>query len=252
MFFCHCCDNFNFAYSFSIVHIVLAHKIQNSSNQSCFTANKRSRSNKQTGEHFTKYRMYMCKGADWWVRHQCKDAQCLVLQVLCGGQLRFSLSSGTVTRYWSQFFLFIALLVLAQLMQSYASHVLPSLLRCCSCFLCLLYMSLLILQLFCCLSLSAILGFCSPLLYTTYLTVHAGIACLCCACSDSMSDSPDLWWPQLHAGIACLASLAYDWMTACWDHLSLLLHAWIVCVASMACDQAIACWDSMATLRMLG
>ena len=32
------------------------------------------------------------KVQNWWLWHQCKGAECLVLQVLCGGQLRFSLS----------------------------------------------------------------------------------------------------------------------------------------------------------------
>ena len=50
-------------------------------------------------------------------------------------------------------------------------------------------------------SLSAVVGFCSPL-YTMTFAMHVGIACLCYACLVS----------HLHAGIACLAFLACDWL----------------------------------------
>ena len=152
------------------------------------------------------------------------------------------------------YILLIGLLVLAQLMQSYASCLLPSLLRCCSCLLCLLFLcrSLLVPQLFHRVSLSTVLGFCS-LFYTVHFlqcmlgwlicTVHAGIACLTFLTCD---------WPQMHAGIACLPSLIYDWVTACWNRLFILLHAGIACLASLACDWVIACWDSLAALCMLG
>ena len=119
---------------------------------------------------------------------------------------------------------FIGLLVPAQLMQSYASCLLPSLLRCCSCLLCLLFLcrSLLVLQLFCCVSLSTVLGFCS-LFYTKQIfqcmlgelvcAEYAGIACL---------NFPACDWSQLHVGRACLAVLADDWGTAHWDSLVVL------------------------------
>ena len=149
------------------------------------------------------------------------------------------------------FILFIGLLVLAQLMQSYASHLLPSLLRCCSCLL-FLWGSLLVLQLFHCISLSTVLDFCS-LFYTAHIlqcmlgqlvcSVHAWIACLAFPTYD---------WSQLHTGIACLASLVCDWVIACWDSLSILLHAGIMCLGSLAYDWAIACWDNLVALSMLG
>ena len=41
------------------VHIVQTHETQNASNQTCFTANKRSRCSNQTGRYLTKYRMYL-------------------------------------------------------------------------------------------------------------------------------------------------------------------------------------------------
>ena len=148
------------------------------------------------------------------------------------------------------YILFIGLLFLAQLMQSYASCFLPSFLRSCTCLL-FLYRSL---------QVSAIslyhlvhcLGFCS-LFYTEHILqsmlgqlvcdVYAGIACLAFLSYD---------WSQLHVGIACLASLAYDWVTACWDSLSILLHTGIVCLASLAYDWVTVCWDSLSAHSMLG
>ena len=136
------------------------------------------------------------------------------------------------------------LLVPAQWMQSYASCLLPSHLRCCSCllFLCRCF---LVVQLLCCVSFSTVLGFCS-LLYSSDFTVHAGITCLCSACWDSVSELPDPWlvsiacWDNVssfpglwldncmlgwlgcteHVGKACLVSPVYDWATACWDSRS--------------------------------
>ena len=35
-------------------------------------------------------------------------------------------------------------------------------------------------------------GLLQPLLYGAYFAVHDGIACLCCACWDSVSVSPNL------------------------------------------------------------
>ena len=177
----------------------------------------------------------------------CKDVQCLVLQVLCGDQLRFSLCSGAIiTRCWFQFISYLLVSSPAQLMQSHASHLLPSLLRGCSCLL-FLPRSPLVLQLFCCVCLSTVLAFCS-LFYTAHIlqcklgylvcTVHVGIACLAFSTCD---------WSQLHAGIACLA---YDWVTACWDSLSTLLHAGIMCLASLAYDWVTVCWDSLSVFSM--
>ena len=85
-------------------------------------------------------------------QHHCKDTECLVkgvewlvLQILCGGQFRFSLYSGAVTRRcWLQFISYLLVCLL---------------------FLC---RSPLVLKLFCCVSLSAVLGFCS-LFYTVHI-----------------------------------------------------------------------------------
>ena len=94
------------------------------------------------------------------------------------------------------YILFIGLLILAQLMQSYASCLLSNLLRCCSCLLCLLSCASLFWS-YCYFPVSAcpqfvhVLGFATSL-YSTYLAVYAGVACLCCACLDSMSDFPNL------------------------------------------------------------
>ena len=131
-------------------------------------------------------------------------------------------------------------------MQCYASCLLPSLLRCCSCllFLCrshLVLQLILLCQLVCCFR-----------LLQTYFTVHAGIAGLYCAWWDSISDSPTYDWSQMHAGIVCLASLACDWVITCWDSLPILLQAGIACLASLAYDWVIASWDSLAALSMLG
>ena len=94
---------------------------------------------------------HQCKGADWVFSVR---VQCLLLQVLCGDQLRFSLCSGAIiTRCWFQFISYLLVSSPAHLMQSYASHLLPSLLRCWSCLL-FLCKSPLVLQLFCCVSLS--------------------------------------------------------------------------------------------------
>ena len=133
----------------------------------------------------------------------CKGVQCLVLQILCGGQLRFSLCSGAIiTRCWFQFISYLLVYSPAQLMQSYASHLLPSLPRCCSylVFLCRppqVYS-------YGAVSTCPLFWLLQPLLYSTYFavhawiafcTVHAGIACLAFLTCD---------WSQLHAGIACL------------------------------------------------
>ena len=148
------------------------------------------------------------------------------------------------------YILFIGLLVPAQLMQSYASCLLPSLLRCCSClfFLC---RSLLVLQLFCCVSFSAIL-FLQPLLCSENFAMHAGIACLHCVCWESMSELPDLWL----VSIACwdsVSSFPGLWLGKCMlGYLSMLLHAGINCLASLASDWVTACWDSLVVLSMLG
>ena len=137
-----------------------------------------------------------------------------------------------MTRHWSQLYPIDCLLVLTQLMQSYASHLLPSLLRCCSCLL-FLCRSLLVLQLFCCVSLSTVFGLLQPLLYSTYFSVHAGITCLSCAC-----------W----LGIICLA-FPNLWLVpnVCWDSVSGFpclwlgnyMLGWLVCI--------IACWDSKSS-----
>ena len=128
-------------------------------------------------------------------------------------------------------------------MPSYASHLLPSLLRCCSCLLCcssgsgsssctdislcqLVYHS----------------GLLKPLLYKLDFAVYAGITCLAFPICD--------WFP-LHAGIVCLTSLAFDWPTA-WDSFYRLLHAGIVCLISLASDWSITCWDSLFVHSMLG
>ena len=107
---------------------------------------------------------HQCKGVDWVV--PAKGAQCLVLHILCGGQLRFSLSSGAViTRHWSQLYP-----IYWSSNPSSADAVLclmPSLLMCCSCLL-FLCRTLLVLQLFHCVSMSAVLGFCS-LFYTEHI-----------------------------------------------------------------------------------
>ena len=150
--------------------------------------------------------------------------------------------------------LFIGLLVPAQLMQSYAPCLLPSPQRCCCCLLCLLFLCrfLLVVQLFCCISLSAVLGFYSLFLSVKILqymleylvcTVYAGIACLSFLTSDQS---------QLHARIVCLAFLAYDWATACWHSLSMLLHAGIACLAYVASNWVTECWDSLVAISMLG
>ena len=111
------------------------------------------------------------------------------------------------------YILFIGLLVLALLMQSYASCLLPSLLRCCSCLL-FLCRSLLAIQLFHCVSLSAVLGFCS-LFYTVHISQCMMEQLVC----------------SVHAGIVCLTFLTCDWsQLACWD----------TCLASLACDQVTA------------
>ena len=58
--------------------------------------------------------------------------------------------------------------------------------------------AILLCQLVCC------SGLLQPLLYNSDLTVHAGIACLCCVCWDSMSNLPDLRFVSF----------------ACWDSVS--------------------------------
>ena len=140
-------------------------------------------------------------------------------------------------------------------MQFYASCLLPSLLGCCSCLL-FFCRSLLVLQLFHCVSLSAFLAFYS-IFYTVQISqcmlghlvcaVYAGKACLSFQTCD---------WSQLHAGIACLAFLAYDWATTCLHSFSMLLHAGIVCLASWPligwlhtgiARLHLACWDSMSS-----
>ena len=108
-------------------------------------------------------------------------------------------------------------------MQSYASHLLPSFLRWCSCLLCCSSCSgsssctaISLCQLVC------FSGLLQPLLYKLDFTVYAWIVCLHCVCWDSM---PNFLWPSIgwqHAGIVCLTSLPSDWLTACWD--SLFVH----------------------------
>ena len=127
-------------------------------------------------------------------------------------------------------------------MQSYASCLLPSLLRCCS-YLLFLCRSLLVLQLFHCVSLSLFWAFAASFIHCIFCSacqdsfLHVGIVCL---------NFPTCVWSQFHAGTVCLALLAYNWATACWDSLSILLHAGIVCLASLVYDWVIACWDSLA------
>ena len=125
----------------------------------------------------------------------CTGVECMVVSdsSLVRLQLRFSLCSGAIiTRCWFQFILYLfGLLVPTQLMQSYASCLLPSLLRCCICLL-FLCMSFLVVQLFCCVSLSAVFGLLQPLLYKLDFTVHPGIVCPCCVFRDSMSSFPGL------------------------------------------------------------
>ena len=55
----HYCDHFIIVYNFSNVHTMQKHETQNTSNQSCFTANKRSRCSNQTGRCHVRYRMYL-------------------------------------------------------------------------------------------------------------------------------------------------------------------------------------------------
>ena len=97
------------------------------------------------------------------------------------------------------------------MMQSYASYLLPSFLRCCSC--CSVCPSccgpssctaISLCQLVCC------SGLLQPLLYNLDFAVHAGIACLAFLTCD---------WFCLYAGITCLTSLACDWPAECWDSL---------------------------------
>ena len=133
---------------------------------------------------------------------------------------------------------FIGLLVPSSSWCSPVPHAsaLPSLLRCCRCLLCLFILCryLLVLQLFHCVSLSTVLGFCG-LLYSVYFAMHAGIACLHYACWDSLSGFPGLWLVNWFCdcilGMACLASLACDLVTACWDSMSALCmlgqHVWL-------------------------
>ena len=63
--------------------------------------------------------------------------------------------------------------------------------------------NLLVLQLYCCFSLSTVLGF-----YSLSYAIH-----ICHAFWDSLS-------VLMHSGIACLTSQAHDWTTAFWDNLS--------------------------------
>ena len=134
-------------------------------------------------------------------------------------------------------------------MQSYASHILLSLLRCCSCLLMQVSSNctaILLCQLVLC------SGLLQSLLYHSVFAVHARIACLCCVCWDSVFSFPTYDWSQMHAGIVFLAFLAYDVATACRDSLSTLLHAGIACLPFLASDWVTACWDSMVVLSMLG
>ena len=120
----------------------------------------------------------------------------------------------------------------------------PNLLRCCGCLLCCFFCTGSSSCTACyCVSLSAVLGFCSLFLYKLILAVYAGIACLAFPVCD---------WLPLHAGIACLAFLAFNWLTAWWDSLSRLLHAGIVCLVSLAYDWPIACWGSLCAYSIFG
>ena len=140
-----------------------------------------------------------------------------------GTQFRFSLSSGALTtRLRSQsidpptLMLFIGLLVLAHLMLSCASCLLPSHPRCCSWLLCLFFLcrSLPVLQLLCCVTLSttclllwaSTASFIQPIFCSAYWDSF-----LCCACWNSVSGFPNLR----------LAS------TACWDSVSSFLGLWL-------------------------
>ena len=126
-------------------------------------------------------------------------------------------------------------------MQSYASCLLPSLLRCVAA--CSSCAGLFWFYSYFAVSACPLFWAFAAFLCSTYFAVHAGIACLAFLTYDSS---------QLHAGIVCLAFLAYDWAIACWDSLSVLLHAGIACLALLAYDWAIACWDSLSALSMLG
>ena len=182
------------------------------------------------------------KGVVWVVLVKVQNGQ--YCRFPCRGQLRFSLcSEAIITRCWFPFYPIYwfqsssadAVLCLMPLAQP------PKVLQ----LLALLVQVSTGLQLCCCVSLSAVLGFCS-LFYTTHIlqcmlgqlvcTVYAGIVCLTLLTCD---------WSQLHAGIVCLA---YDWVTACWDSLSIFLHAGIVCLASLAHDWVSACWDGLSML----
>ena len=168
-------------------------------------------------------------------------------------QLRFSLYSGMTTRWWSQFILHLLVFKLpAQLMQSYAPCLLPSLPGCCSCLLC------------CsscsgsssaqCIAVSA-----CPLFWVfaaSFMQVnfqmYAGILCLHHVCWDSVSNFPMLWLASTACWDSVSSFLAFDWLTACWDSLPRLLHAGIACLAPLAFDWPNACWDSLFALSMLG
>ena len=164
----------------------------------------------------------------------------------CRCYLRFSLcSEAIITRCWSQFVSYLLVFKPSSADAVLCLMTLLSLLRCCHCFLCLLFLcrSPLILQLFRCVNICCF-GLLQPLLYSVYFAVHAGILCLNFQTCD---------WSQLHAGIACLAFLAYDWVTACWDSLVVLsmlgqlvyiIACWDSLSSSLAYDWVTACWDS--------
>ena len=135
------------------------------------------------------------------------------------------------------YILFIGLLVLGQLMQSHASHLLPSLLRCCSCLLFLCRSSSGSTAVFTVSDCPLFWAFAASFILCIFCSACWDSLSACCACWDSMFLTfLTCDWSQLHAGIACLASLAYDWATACWGTLSVLLHAGIACPASLASD----------------
>ena len=130
-------------------------------------------------------------------------------------------------------------------MQSYASCLLLSLLRYCSCCSACSSCSgsssciaILLCQLVHC------SGLLQSLLYNLDSAVHAGTVCLHCVCWDSILAFLTCDWFHLHAGIVCLASLASDWLTACWDSLSKLLHAGIAWLH-------LACWDRLSNFPSL-
>ena len=100
-------------------------------------------------------------------------------------------------------------------MQSCASCLLPSLLRCCSCLLCSSsgsgsssHTAILLCQLVHC------SGLLQPLVYKLVFKVYAGIACLYCVCWDKISSFFDL---QL-VSTACWESDAFNLVDVSFDY----------------------------------